>query len=121
MLLFNSGAGPAGDAELIVRAAQEGDPRSFALLFELHYAGMLAVANQILGSGPDAEDVCQDAAITAFARIGELRDPAAVRPWLHAIVRNNCRTLLRARKPVPVGVAGEDLLAPAVDDPVARI
>jgi RNA polymerase sigma factor (sigma-70 family) len=121
VLLLNSGTGPAGDTELMVRAAQQGDPHGFARLYELHYAGMLAVASQILGSGPDAEDVCQDAAITAFARIGELRDPSAVRPWLNTIVRNNCRTLLRARRPVPVGVAGEDLPASALDDPFARI
>ncbi|MEU1589613.1 sigma-70 family RNA polymerase sigma factor [Micromonospora sp. NPDC005710] len=111
----------AGDAEQVIRAAQLGDPHSFRLLFELHYAGMLAVAHRILGAGPDAEDACQDAAITAFCRIGELRDPSAVRPWLHAIVRNNCRKLLRSHRPVPVGVAGENLLASERDDPAARI
>ncbi|WP_327035103.1 sigma-70 family RNA polymerase sigma factor [Micromonospora ureilytica] len=121
MLLPTSGPVSAGDAEQVVRAAQLGDPRSFTLLFELHYAGMLAVAHRILGTRPDAEDACQDAAITAFCRIGELRDPSALRPWLHAIVRNNCRKLLRSHRPVPVGVAGENLLASELDDPAARI
>lgn len=105
----------------IVRSAQEGCPHAFTRIFTRYYAGMLAVASQILGPGPDAEDSCQDAAITAFGRIGDLRDPLAVRPWLHAIVRNNCRTTLRARTPVPVGVAGENLLASELDDPVATI
>jgi RNA polymerase sigma factor (sigma-70 family) len=90
-------------------------------VFDLNYAGMLALAHQILGPSPDAEDACQDAAITALGRIGELRDPAAVRPWLHTIVRNNCRNILRARRPIPVGVAGEDLIASELDDPVACI
>ena len=107
--------------EHVVRAAQAGDAPSSALLFELHYPGMLAVATQILGAGPDAEDVCQDAAIMALARIGQLRDPSAVRPWLHTIVRNHCQTLLRTRKPIPVGVAGGDLLASELDDPVECI
>ncbi|NMO51476.1 RNA polymerase sigma factor [Actinoplanes sp. TBRC 11911] len=105
----------------IVRAAQQGDRPSFALLYEMHYAGMLAVATSILGAVPEAEDACQDAAITALSRIGELRDPAALRSWLHAIVRNNCRRALGARTPVPVGVAGENLLADDLDDPIVRI
>ncbi|MCX5070307.1 RNA polymerase sigma factor [Micromonospora lupini] len=121
MLLSTSESVSADDTAQLVRCAQQGDPRSFALLFDCHYAGMLAVARRLLGGGPDAEDACQDAAIAAFSRIGELRDPTAVRPWLHTIVRNNCRTLLRARVPVPVGVAGENLLASGLDDPVARI
>jgi DNA-directed RNA polymerase specialized sigma24 family protein len=69
------------ETEHIVRNAQKGCPHAFARLFTSYYAGMLAVASQILGPGPDAEDACQDAAITAFGRIGELRDPGAVRAW----------------------------------------
>ena len=111
----------ADDTEAIVRAAQRGDQDAVAALYRRHYAGMVAVATWMLGVGPDAEDACQDAAITAAARIGDLRDPAAVGGWLHAIVRNNCRTMLSARKPIPVGVAGQDLSAPDDDDPVERI
>src|SRR4051794_4483660 len=103
----------------LVHAAQQGDPAGLAALVEAHYSGMEAVAHQILGPGPDAQDACQDAAITALARIGDLRDPAAVRAWLHMIVRNNCRTRLRARRPVTLetahGVADPDTPDAAVD------
>jgi RNA polymerase sigma factor (sigma-70 family) len=115
-------ATPTSDETVhLVRAAQQGDPDSFTLLFQIHYAGMLAVAYRIFGPGPDAEDACQDAAIAALGRIGELRDPTAVRPWLHAIVRNICLSVLRSRRPVPVGVAGEHLPASADGDPMASI
>ncbi|WP_426507462.1 RNA polymerase sigma factor [Dactylosporangium sp. McL0621] len=114
-------SGVAPETEQLAHAARQGDQQSIALLIEHHYAGMLAVAKHLLGHGPDAEDACQDSVITALARIGELRDASAVRSWLHAIVRNNCRTILRARKPVPVGTAGEDLHASDLDDPVACI
>src|SRR4051812_10382679 len=80
MLLRTTGPVSANETEEIVHAARQGDPRSFALLFQLHYPGMLATAYQLLGHGPDAEDACQDAAITAFGRLGDLRDPSAVRP-----------------------------------------
>lgn len=105
----------------LVRAAQQGDADCFTLLLQSHYAGMLAVATRILGPGPDAEDACQDAAITALGRIDDLRDPVAVRSWLHAIVRNICLSVMRSRRSVPVGVAGENLLASENDDPVASI
>jgi RNA polymerase sigma factor (sigma-70 family) len=121
MLLRSPSSGADAQTAQIVHAAQQGDQQSLALLLEHHYAGMLAVATHLLGHGPDAEDACQDAAITVLARIGELRDAGAVRAWLHAIVRNNCRTILRARKPVPVGTAGEHLRASELDDPVACI
>ncbi len=52
---------------------------------------MRAVAMSLLGYGPDAEDVVQDAALTALRRIGDVRDPAAVGAWLRAVVRNAAR------------------------------
>jgi RNA polymerase sigma factor (sigma-70 family) len=107
------------ETELLVRAAQRGDVASLTALFQVHYAGMRAVACQILGAGPDADDVCQEAAITALTRIGQLRDPSAVRFWLHAIVRNICRTRLREARPVPIDLAGVDLPFEA-DDAVER-
>jgi len=112
---------PAFVMETFVLAAQQGDPDGFARLLQHEYVEMRAVAIRILGAGPDAEDACQDAAVTAIARIGDLRDPSKVRPWLHAIVRNNCRMILRNRMPGLVETAGADLIASDLDDPVANI
>jgi len=112
---------PVAEVEHFVRAAQQGDPDGIARLIQHEYPGMRAVAIQVLGAGPDAEDACQDAAVTALGRIGDLRDPAKARPWLHAIVRNNCRMILRNRMPGLVESAGADLLASDLDDPVATI
>ena len=108
------------DITPLVKAAQQGDPESLTLLLKAEYPGMMTVATRILGSRPDAEDACQDATITALGRIGDVRDPAKIRPWLHAIVRNNCRTMLSTRKPV-IGLDAVDLIAPDGDDPVAGV
>ncbi|MFG1960508.1 RNA polymerase sigma factor [Nonomuraea sp. NPDC049028] len=112
---------PVADMEPFVRAAQQGDPEGLARLLQHEYPGMRAVAVGVLGAGPDADDACQDAAVTALSRIGNLRDPSKVRPWLHAIVRNNCRMILRNRLPGLVESAGADLIASFLDDPVAAI
>ncbi|MFC7388441.1 RNA polymerase sigma factor [Sphaerisporangium rhizosphaerae] len=86
----------------LVLATRSGDAAALGLLLARHQAGMKAVALSVLGYGPDAEDVVQDATLVAMRRIGELRDPAAVGPWLRAIVRNGCRMRLRETRAVPV-------------------
>jgi RNA polymerase sigma-70 factor (ECF subfamily) len=88
----------------LTRAAQSGEVAALGLLLERHRAGMRAVAVSILGPGADADDVMQDAALTALLRIGDVRDPEAVGAWLRMIVRNAARLVLRESAVVrPVG------------------
>ncbi|MCW2651036.1 MAG: polymerase, sigma-24 subunit, subfamily [Mycobacterium sp.] len=100
-------ASPLSDAEL-TRAAQSGNAGSLAVLLARHEAGMRAVALGIIGYGPDTDDVVQDAALVAVRRITDVRNPAAVGPWLRAVVRNECRMWLRSRR---VGDRGGDMLS----------
>jgi len=89
---------------LLTRAAQSGEVAALGVLLERHRSGMRAVALSILGPGADADDVMQDAALTALLRIGDVRDPAAVGAWLRTIVRNASRLVLREAVLVrPVG------------------
>lgn len=96
--------GDGAPAEVdLVREAQAGDVGSLGLLLARYQADMRAVALGVLGRVPEAEDAVQEAALVALRRIGDVRDPRAVAPWLRAIVRNVCRMHLRSRKAVPVG------------------
>jgi len=104
--------GRVSDIDLVT-AAQAGDVAGLGTLLARHRAGMTAVALSILGSGPDAEDAVQDAALVALRRIGELRDPGAAGPWLRAVTRNRCLARLRATRPLPVA----ELPALAAGDP----
>ncbi|HEV7973883.1 sigma-70 family RNA polymerase sigma factor [Amycolatopsis sp.] len=70
---------------------------ALGLLLARHRPGMRAVALSLLGHGHDADDAVQDASLVALLRIGDVRDPAAVGPWLRMIVRNACRTRPRTR------------------------
>jgi RNA polymerase sigma-70 factor (ECF subfamily) len=99
------------DGEL-TRMAQLGDTAALGVLLARHQAGMRAVAVALLGFGPDAEDAVQDAALTALRRIGDVRDPGAVGPWLRMIVRNGCRMRLRA---VPDAALAEASALPSKD------
>ena len=108
-------ASPLSDAEL-TRAAQAGDAGSLGVLLARHEAAMRAVALGMIGYGPDTDDVVQDAALVAVRRITDVRNPAAVGPWLRAVVRNECRMRLRSRHVGDQG--GEILSALPSDDPM---
>jgi DNA-directed RNA polymerase specialized sigma24 family protein len=86
-------ASPLSDAEL-TRAAQAGDAGSLGVLLARHEAAMRAVVLGMIGYGPDTDDVVQDAALVAVRRINDVRNPAAVGPWLRAVVRHECRMRL---------------------------
>lgn len=87
----------------LVRAAQAGDAASLGLLLARHRADMYATAVAVLGYASDAEDAVQDATIIALRRIGDVRDPNAVGPWLRAVVRNTCLAKFRKTSAIPVG------------------
>ena len=50
------------------------------------------------GTGATAEDATQAAFLTAWLRLGDLREPAAFGTWLRRIVRTECVRVLRRRK-----------------------
>ena len=108
-------ASPLSDAEL-TRAAQAGDAGSLGVLLARHESAMRAVALGMIGYGPDTDDVVQDASLVAVRRISDVRNPAAVGPWLRAVVRNECRMWLRSRRAGDRG--GEILSALPSEDPM---
>lgn len=85
----------ATDAEL-ARSAQEGDTASLGLLLERYRAPLYGLALQILGYVPEAQDAVHDTFLVALRKIDQVREPAAVGGWLHAVLRNVCRMRLRA-------------------------
>jgi RNA polymerase sigma factor (sigma-70 family) len=57
------------------------------------------IALGILGDFAASEDAGQEAFLTAWRKIGELRDPSRLRPWLAQIARNAALAQLRRRHP----------------------
>jgi RNA polymerase sigma-70 factor (ECF subfamily) len=55
-------------------------------------------ATLILGDSADAEDATHDAALRAWHRFGELRDPTRFEAWFGRILVNACRDRLRGRR-----------------------
>ncbi len=79
------------DPALVARARRR-DPGAFDAL----HARCARMVHAIgLAHGVDADDLVQDVFLTAWQRIGDLRDDASFAPWLGTIARHRARDVLR--------------------------
>ena len=92
------------DAELVARV-RRGDRIAAGELAGRYLRACRVVALAITGDVTDAEDVCQDAFVSAMERIDDCRQPDRFGAWLMQIVRNRARNHLRdqpGRRAIPL-------------------
>lgn len=82
------------DAELLAAHAA-GDRYAFAELFGRHRSRLYRLARCSTPTPEDADDVLQEAMLSAHRGAASFRNDAAVGSWLHRIVVNACRDRLR--------------------------
>ena len=87
---------PMQDRE-IVAAIVAGRADGLAAAYDRYARALHAYCCSVLGDQADAADAVQDTFIIAAAKLGGLRDPNRLRPWLYAVARNECRRRLRER------------------------
>ena len=80
----------------IVAAIVSGDPDGLAEAYGRYAMPLCAYCCSILREPAEAADAVQDTFLIAAAKLGGLRDPAKLRPWLFAVARNECLRRLRA-------------------------
>jgi len=85
------------DAELVARARRK-DRSAEAALYRAHVDAVASVAVRLLGRSSDAEDVVQDAFVTALTRIDQLRDGTLFRAWVMRITVHEVHRRFRRRK-----------------------
>jgi RNA polymerase sigma-70 factor (ECF subfamily) len=93
----------ASSAPRHLRVIDGGEPRPDAPLsldaaFRTHAGFVASVALRVLGRPSDVEDLVQDVFLCVLPRLGELRDPAALRGWLAVITARLARRRLRSRR-----------------------
>jgi RNA polymerase sigma factor (sigma-70 family) len=96
----------------IVEAAVEGDGAALAAVVDEFTPTVLGAAYGLCGDLQRAGDIAQEVFAIAAARIGELREPAALPGWLMALTRTAARRHRRvdpAVPPAPAGPGPEDL------------
>jgi RNA polymerase sigma-70 factor (ECF subfamily) len=82
------------DDAALVRRAIRGDGRAFETLVRRHARVAHAVALGIVKEPADAEDVVQDAFVTALERLEDC-EPAKFRAWFLRVVRNRAHSVRR--------------------------
>ncbi len=69
----------------LVERARQGDTRAFGELVDLHRSAVYRAALAALRSPADAEDVAQEAFVTAYRKLDGFRGDASFKTWLLAI------------------------------------
>ncbi len=88
------------EAEFVARL-RAGDDDAYATLVKQQAGRMLAVARRMLGSEEDAQDVVQEAFLSAFKAIDRFEGTSRLSTWLHRIVVNAALMKIRSSKRRP--------------------
>jgi RNA polymerase sigma-70 factor (ECF subfamily) len=84
---------------LFRRPPRPSESKAFEELLSEHLDALYRTALRLCGGRrADAEDLLQDAMLRAFARFGELREPAAARMWLFTILTRTNLNRLRTQR-----------------------
>ena len=81
--------------------------RAVTRLVDEHYEFLYRFAVRLTGSGADAEDLVQQAFLTAHTKYEQLREPEKARAWLIVVVRNAFRKSLRRDRPQPLSTMSD--------------
>jgi RNA polymerase sigma factor (sigma-70 family) len=78
---------------------QRGNEAAFEAVFERYGAAVLGFCRHMLGSPEEAEDAVQQTFASAFRDLQRGEERAfSLKPWLYAIARNRCLSMLRSRR-----------------------
>jgi RNA polymerase sigma-70 factor (ECF subfamily) len=87
----------AGERDLVDRA-RHGDREAFGVLVRAHLPGAIRAATRIVRNVEDAEDVVQDAFLSALRNIDDFDAERRFWPWLSRIVVNRALDVVSARR-----------------------
>jgi RNA polymerase sigma factor (sigma-70 family) len=105
-----------------VALAARGDEAAFTRIVRAHHDDMTRVCFAICRDLDLADEAVQTAWPIAWRKLGTLREPERLRPWLVSIAANEARRLLRGRRrrtvvEISTGLVSQD----SAEDPAARV
>ena len=104
-----------------VALAAGGDEVAFARIVQAYHDDMTRVCFVICGDLDVADEAVQAAWPIVWRKVGSLRDPSRLRPWLVSIAANEARLLIRRRRRrTVVELAVSDAATRGVD-PAGRV
>ncbi len=88
---------PSAPLTPLVSRASQGDAIAWRCIIDRFYPWTMRLARRWLPAGLQAEDAVQEAFLTAFRKLGQLRVNEAFPSWLAAIVRSQCLRMADAQ------------------------
>jgi RNA polymerase sigma-70 factor, ECF subfamily len=115
-----TGTGPNAATDLdLVRLAQAGDVEAFGELVERNRRAVFRAALAAVRSPAEADDVAQEAFVTAFRKLGSFRGESQFRTWLLSITwrkaidrRKSMSRWLRSSTSAPLDEGGDEMFDP---------
>ena len=92
--------------ELIAKV-QNGDVGAFTKLVNRYSEQVLTLAYRIVSSREDAEDIAQKVFVKVYQGINRFRGDASFSTWLYTIVKNECYSHLRKKRPEMISIDEE--------------
>ena len=115
-----SGMSSAGEDETAVDRVLQGDPDAFAGIVRRWQGPLINLAYRFCGDRGRAEELAQEAFLSAFRGLAKWRRDAAFSTWLFTVATNLCRREVRRIPPRTVSI--EDIVTPAAsEDTDARL
>jgi RNA polymerase sigma-70 factor, ECF subfamily len=93
------------DTQLVARSLKQ-DHEAFGQLIDRHAPVIVNLAYRMVGNRAEAEDLAQEAFLTAFKALSTFRADSKFSTWLYRIAANKCKDWLRARRP---GLGPQDI------------
>ncbi|MDX6665358.1 MAG: hypothetical protein QOG68_1564, partial [Solirubrobacteraceae bacterium] len=81
----------------LVAAIRRGDDTAFEMLYRRYHQRITAYVTRIVGCREHAEEIAQEAFISALRRLRETEQSIAFKAWIYGIARNGAIDHLRAR------------------------
>lgn len=82
----------------LINRSQEGDRKAQNELYKLYAGAMYNICRRIMGDEEEAKDVLQDAFITVFTKISNLKEENTFSAWIKRVVINHCINALKKKK-----------------------
>ena len=86
------------DDRHLVERTLAGDADSFAALVKRYRGAVHGLAYNVAGSFDEAEDIAQQAFVSAYLKLGQLTQPDRFGSWLHQLTLNHARMAVRSRR-----------------------
>ncbi len=107
--LKNSGGKIPGEAlERLIQRVKSGEVAAFEEVYSVYGKKILNYVYRMTGSRTDAEDLTQETFVSAFTKIGTLKENRKFQSWLYRIAQNKVYQRFRARPPHHESIDSEE-------------